>query len=400
MDPSTPLANANARIGRQTSMRHLTQPRKQAATPTGAMSPASFVNTRYLLAGGLDTPTIAASAEYEKEDSRLTPLGAGYRRQWSGSGSKHAHELQGDSYFPTTPSALAQERNGRSRPRVSPNRSREGWGRVVYSVVGGVAGKVWEFCRAGAFRGFHAGGGTRYLMRSPCQYQQDVGSSWQIVEEKRPLSWPVTRSPTPVPGQFPIEDYIPDYMSQDHTPPRAAKRIQREKGTGELRHSWVMVPPSDRPDSREISPSRKSARKVPVASSAGRKAAVGLKHGKRPVLPASRPSMGSHAGSPAMLSTRPASYASPRSPTSAYKKASPVSIEAQRYAAKLRRGEKETDASMRKLNQQLKLMIREGKEALGSKVEVGELQMDLDGLDDEGFDESLHTEIEGNTRDW
>ncbi|KAI9709865.1 MAG: hypothetical protein M1812_007573 [Candelaria pacifica] len=370
------------------------------ATSTGAVSPAPFVNTRYRLAGGLDTPTTAAAADYEKEDSRLTPFEARYRRQWGNSENKQTYGRQDESYFPATPLALAQERNGRSRLRVSPNGSGDGWGRVVYSVVGGVAGKVWEFCRAGAFRGFYAGGGTGFHIRSPWQYQQDVGSSWQVVDEKRTPSWPATRSPTPLPGQFPVEDYIPDYMSQDHTPPRAAKRIQREKGTGELRHSWVMVPPSDQPDSREASPSRLSTRKIPVASAAGRKAAVGLRHGKRPVLSASRPSTGSHAGSPAMLASKPASYASPRSPASASKIASPVSLEAQRYAAKLRKGEKETDASMRKLNQQLKLMIREGKEALGSKVEVEELQMDVDGLDDEGFDESVYAEFDGKRMDW
>ncbi len=368
-------------------------------TTTGAMSPAPFVNTRYILAGGLDTPNIAAAAELEREDPRSSHFEARYRRQWSNLGSRQTCRHD-DGYFPDTPTALSQERNGRSRLRASPSRSREGWGKVVYSVVGGVAGKVWEFCRAGAFRGFYAGGGTGYHMRSTCQYQQDVGSSWQVVDEKQTPSWPVTRSPTPLPGQFPVEDYIPDYMSQDHTPPRAAKRIQREKGAGDLRQSWVVVAPSVQPDSRETSPSRLSTRKVPTASSAGRKVAVSLKHGKRPVLPASRPSMVSHAGSPAMLSSRPASYASPRSPVSASQNPSPVSLEAQRYAAKLRKGEKETDASMRKLNQQLKLMIREGKEALGSKVEVEELRMDVDRMDDEGFDESLYTDFETKKTGW
>ncbi|KMU80574.1 hypothetical protein CISG_08484 [Coccidioides immitis RMSCC 3703] len=58
-------------------------------------------------------------------------------------------------------------------------------------------------------------------------------------------------------------------------------------------------------------------------------------------------------------------------------KESPLALEAQRYAAKIRRREKEEDASIRRLNQQLKAMIREGKEALGTKIEIDET-MDVD----------------------
>jgi hypothetical protein len=56
---------------------------------------------------------------------------------------------------------------------------------------------------------------------------------------------------------------------------------------------------------------------------------------------------------------------------------SPGAVDAQRYAAKVRRRELEEDASIRRLNKQLKAMIKEGKEALGTRIEI-EDDLDLD----------------------
>jgi len=55
-----------------------------------------------------------------------------------------------------------------------------------------------------------------------------------------------------------------------------------------------------------------------------------------------------------------------------------VSIEAQRYAERMRREVKQTDASIKRLNEQLKAMIKEGKEALGSKVEIVDDEHEMD----------------------
>ena len=49
---------------------------------------------------------------------------------------------------------------------------------------------------------------------------------------------------------------------------------------------------------------------------------------------------------------------------------SPAARETQRWAALKRKEEREADESIRRLDAQLKAMIREGKEALGTKVEV------------------------------
>ena len=133
-------------------------------------------------------------------------------------------------------------------------------------------------------------------------------------------------------GCFPEQDFIAEYMSGNHTtPPRAAKRIQREKGTtGDFSASWVLV-------SRETSPSRLSSRKVPPSNTSARRPIPKL--GRRPVLPASRPSLTSFAGSPGLCCDRPASFASPRSPNMSSKHESPLSVDVQRQAARMRRRE-------------------------------------------------------------
>jgi hypothetical protein len=76
------------------------------------------------------------------------------------------------------------------------------------------------------------------------------------------------------------------------------------------------------------------------------------------------------------------------SPLSTASAVRPASIEVQRWAAKRRQEEKDADEAMRKLNSQLKAMIREGKEALGTRVEV-ELddaeELSMEDLVDDGF---------------
>lgn len=168
-----------------------------------------------------------------------------------------------------------------------------------------------------------------------------------------------------VAGCFPEDDFIAEYMSQNPTtPPRAAKKIQREKGTGgDMSASWVLV-------SRETSPSRASRRKTPPSNTSAQRPVPKL--GRRPILPVSRPSLTSFAGSPGLRSDRPASFASPRSPKWSTKHESPLGATAQRQAAKIRRRKLEEDANLWRFNQQLEAMIKEGKEALGTKFEVSE----------------------------
>ncbi len=346
----------------------------QLDTP-GAMSPVPFVNSRYELAGGLDTPTASRSSAMDngEDDHRASPdlhlrVGRGIRGFDPGAGS----------YFPHSSSALAREGNGRPRIQTQPG-IRDGLGRVVYTFVG-AAGKVLQFCKTAAFNGFYAGGGQGYDMKPPLRSIDGGQSIWQDVEtDDASQTWELEKSM--IPGRFPDEDFYPNYMSQDHTtPPRASKKIQREKGSGEISASWVVV--GSNPASRETSPSRLSHRKTPSTGASARRPAPKL--GRRPILPASRPSLTSYAGSPGLRSDRAASFASPRSPTTSPKHESPVSVEVQRHAARMRKRELEEDANLKRFNNQLQAMIKEGKQALGTKFEVEE---DYDEPVDQGYAE-------------
>lgn len=347
--------------------------------PESMESPAPFVNEKYRLAGGLDTPTSRIALDHDY----FNP-GAGDFQSRTGRSLRSIDHPDRDGHFNHSPipSALARERNGQPRIATSPN-IRDGLGRTLYHVAD-VAGKVLDFCRSAAFRGFFAGGGASYDLKG-ASIQKGNGmakSVWHQVEEKDLGFWRDSEGVgTPVPGQFPDDDFIPDYMSQDHlnpSPTRAAKRIQRERRTsGEIGENWMMVGERGTPPaSREASPSRISTRKIPASTtSSGRRTAPKLGRA-RPILPASRPYLNSCAGSPSMRSDRPASYASPRSPGGAqsppkkHDTNSPLSVEVQKHAARMRRREMEEDKNLSRFNQQLKAMIREGKEALGTRVEV------------------------------
>ncbi|KAJ5133167.1 uncharacterized protein N7443_005200 [Penicillium atrosanguineum] len=207
--------------------------------------------------------------------------------------------------------------------------TRLGWGRTVIKAVG----KVLDLCWTGAFSGFYAGGGQGYDIQtgSPAQYT----AAWQspVSVEKDSIFR------TPIPGQYPDE---------------------------EIERSWVVVPTE--PANPFVgdsmgSPSLK-ARRIHQASSPRRRPAVMPRLNKRAAPSALRPSTptkGVGLGLP-----------SPRS------RDGPGSAEGQRQAARLRRREREEDASIQRLNKQLQAMIREGKEALGTTVEVDDIEMDYD----------------------
>lgn len=204
-------------------------------------------------------------------------------------------------------------------------------------------------------------------MKPPLEYIDCDQSMWQEAECDDNNQSNLCEKNS-VPGCFPEEDFIADYLSQDHaTPPRAAKKIQRERGVGgKISASWVLV--GSPCSSCETSPSRQSGRKIPPSNTRTRRPTPKL--GRRPILPTSRASLTSYAGSPGLHSDRSASFASPRSPMPSPKPESPLNAEVQRQAARIRKRELEEDANLKRFNQQLKAMIKEGKEALGTKFEV------------------------------
>ncbi|TAQ88851.1 hypothetical protein B7494_g2834 [Chlorociboria aeruginascens] len=342
-------------------------------------SPMPFVNTRYALAGGMDAPTLAAGRDTDMDGSAYSDVA--YRRKLGGYGAE-----AGPDYFLDGSSRDANDRP--SVPSLRPYHS-EGWSKTAFQVVGGVVGKVWEFCKANAFGGFHAGGGKGYTMPNTTYVDND--DFW---ENEKVMGLGLAEDPT-LPGRFPAEDFIPDYMDRatpDMTPPRAAKRRQVSANRDEITKNWVVVPPSPPPPTPSRPLPKLSRYSQPTASSASRRSTASRPITRPGLLPhrplQSRPS---HAGSPTLHSNHGASFASPRSspnskiprPSSrnSHSRAgsvdSPAAAEARRWAALKRKEEREADESIKRLDAQLKAMIKQGKEALGTKVEI---------LDDDGED--------------
>ena len=104
-------------------------------------SPVPFVNTRYRLAGGLDTPTACLTMDKEVEYLTSPDLHVrGFGR----------FQSTPDSYFPQlTSPPLSREGNGRPRQHASPG-IQYGLGKAVFGMIS-VAGKMWDFCRTTAF---------------------------------------------------------------------------------------------------------------------------------------------------------------------------------------------------------------------------------------------------------
>lgn len=345
------------------------------------MSPAPLVNTQYKLAGGLDTPTAALSSTLERYDCYATLSDQAMRGPGRGCGRNSC--IDGDNYSPQiTPAMLGRETNGRPRFHSASSQQQhqqqqecqESNGGSFAKTVFTVAGKLWEFCKASAFRGFYAGGGQGFDILPPSHSEQSI---WE--DSSEPKDYDFSKM-TPIPGRFPTEElkFIPDYMSrnyhrqrQETSPSRPAKKHQREKpgSRTELQASWVLVGPNDaRSLSRESSPSRPSVRKYPPSR----------RHLAKPSLHRPRPSS-SYAGFP-LLSHPHASTASPRASSISPSKnltaaaaavnSSPVNVEVARHAARIRKREAEEEANLQRLNRQLKALIKEGKEALGTKYEI------------------------------
>jgi hypothetical protein len=299
-----------------------------------------------------DDGKLPSKFEFSSEAASPSPLLESDYRKTSGCHDFHAADLDyrpnryRESFLPPSLDAsmdtMDQEAQGNSRKRsrrdsciASPSAdgtdtpTRVGWGRTVIKAVG----KVLDLCWTGAFRGFYAGGGQGYDMQagSPAQFN----TTWQSpasAEKDRIFR-------TPIPGQYPDD---------------------------EIERSWVVVPtePADPFVGESIGSPSLRARRVHQASSPRRRPAVMPRLNKRATpssLRPSTPTKGSGLGLP-----------SPRS------RDGPGSAEVQRQAARLRRREREEDASIQRLNKQLQAMIREGREALGTTVEVDDFEMDYD----------------------
>lgn len=300
-----------------------------------------------------DTEKLSSKFEASSEVASASPLlRAEYGKTNSHDQFRHSADLDyrpnryRESFLPpsldNSVDSLDPDLHGTSRKRTrrdsiltspcaenaSPNSTRSiGWGRTVINAVG----KVLDLCWSGAFRGFYAGGGQGYDMQagSPAPFTASWEAGPSPAEKERIFR-------TPIPGQYPEED---------------------------IDRSWVVIPsdPTDPFGGDGASSPSARPRRIHQASSPRRRPAVMPKLNKRPSS-SMRPS----------TPTRHQGLPSPRSSQG------PGSAEMQRYAAQIRRREREEDASIKRLNRQLQAMIREGKQALGATVEVDDLDMDFD----------------------
>lgn len=225
-------------------------------------------------------------------------------------------------------------------PPAQPARRPVSWSESVMSVME----RVWNFCWSGAFRGFYAGGGHGYHMAAGTTPQLDekgLSSSQALAVEK-------ATSAAMMEGD-------PEFCLHQHdTSPTMQQQHQRKHPE----ESWVMLPNSDDSPERhsfeaETTPAKRGH--VRSRSSVPRVGKISI---SGPSTPTKIPIL---------------------SPTSKKVRETPVSVDTQRYVARMRNLEREEDASMRRLNRQLQMMIKEGQQALGAQIGAeDDLDMDLD----------------------
>ncbi|KAL1882925.1 hypothetical protein Daus18300_000563 [Diaporthe australafricana] len=166
---------------------------------------------RYTLAGQIETPgTQVTPGSARLDDSLYSDID--YRRRLE-LGSKRPHDDETNPTLDLSNLALANT----STP-ITPRAA--GWTTFAFQAIGGVVGKVWEFCRGGAgtFQGFQAGGGKAYVTNG-----QPVNTPLSIrLSTDLPSYSHAQENPLSPPGAFPVAsdvisylpDSIPDY--QDH----------------------------------------------------------------------------------------------------------------------------------------------------------------------------------------
>ncbi|KAI0398481.1 hypothetical protein F5Y17DRAFT_410729 [Xylariaceae sp. FL0594] len=259
---------------------------------------------RYVLAGLIGTPDHAAQRELGNfEDSIHSDID--YRRAL---GSKRLrHDSDDHSSGPQAANA---------KPRTS-----SGWSSFAINTIGGVVGKVWQFCKAGAFRGFYAGGGAGYEMAGSTTQTTTHNRGWGVGQDMS-MSPDGERDAAPYYGDLPPSDYSPYHYERETpetTPPPAAKRRQISYGkpADELGKNWVMVADAvetSRPASQASRASSRLPVQRPTVPSLPRRFSKPAGRLSAPVFNRHPPERSRVAVSGLVPAREPASFASARSP--------------------------------------------------------------------------------------
>lgn len=188
-------------------------PREQHPSP---MEDGDAHAHRYTLAGQIETPGAQITPQGGTlEDSLYSDID--YRRAL---GSKRSHD---DGHQQQQPQQQGlQLVHPETGEPVTPRSA--GWTTFAFQAIGGVVGKMWEFCRggAGAFRGFQAGGGKAYEINGqpvPVLLPAGEVTAMRTDEQGQEILGIVA------PGAFPASaglEYIPNYFSDVHRSPTDA----------------------------------------------------------------------------------------------------------------------------------------------------------------------------------
>lgn len=151
----------------------------------------------------------------------------------------------------------------RHEPPDSPS---QGWGTAAITVVGGVVGRVWEFCKAGAFKGFYAGGGRGFAMTetgamvesdatlpAADDYSYSYHYHYDDYEHRVPGHFPTSQPENPYRATFdeaappnPTTGGLDDNEHQPYRPASPAPSIPAAKRrqtthADDLGRNWVLV---------------------------------------------------------------------------------------------------------------------------------------------------------------
>ncbi|KAI8956786.1 hypothetical protein F5Y11DRAFT_353274 [Daldinia sp. FL1419] len=409
--------------------------------------PAGGKGREYVLAGQIETPNrvISGAISEGMEDSVYSDVD--YRR------------ALGPKCSPTVETSAIHATSARSSP--VPTRQTNGWGSFALSTIGGVVGKVFEFCKTGVFRGFYAGGGKGYRVRTPPHQPSTANGQLWCNEHDIPTLPDFGTDTSTAPIEIPRPDYFPPSYGQESpesSPPPAAKRRQIDFGTpgDELRKNWVMVQES--PEQTQTQPHIRASQASILHTPQQQTLPPALR--RRISRPVTRMNTAgstrrqsnriSHVGGTPSFTNEPASFASPRAQSPAASLHTPSRIpvpsrpqspsvfsstripqpsslipspsihakrshrrnhstasaasgasvrirrgdstqefednsprldaEAKSLAARRLQEEMEADMRMNDFNAKLRDMIRQGKEALGTKVDI-EMHDDMEGMD-------------------
>lgn len=204
-----------------------------------------------------------------------------------------------------------------------------GWRSAALGAIGGVVGKVWEFCKAGAFRGFYAGGGRGYPMDAGGKQEprsEQVGMEdthgfgvarpediARAAPEIGRLEETGRRFRMERPEDSPRFQRRPIDLDLAQTRPSPTQQSSKRRHLNdELGRNWVMV---DDPTRRTTRRNRNSSPSVTTGRRINTPASRRSTSYKAPNPRRSHKAPSSHAGSPALSPREPASFAAQRSPS-------------------------------------------------------------------------------------